>query len=106
MLSGLSEEQYLFGKEFGKIQSNVSYEANMKKLLSKRIDLWAVIEFTAYDLMRKNKVNPAIVKKPYCTDEISKEGTYLAFSRDTPDEIVEKFKKAENFIFYHLKVPI
>jgi polar amino acid transport system substrate-binding protein len=92
-------EQYLSEKGFRNIKPNSSYEANMKMLLTERIELWALVEFTAYDLMRKNNVNPTIVKKTYCMDEISRVGSYIAFSKDTPDEIVEKFKKA----YYKIK---
>lgn len=87
-------EEYLFGKGFVEIQPNNSHERNMKKLLFKRIELWAVDEFTGYYLLKKNNFDPKTIKKIYCIDEISTEGTYMAFSKDTPDEIVDKFKTA------------
>ncbi len=64
-------------------------------LLSERIDLWAVMEFTAPYLVKGLGHDPNnSIEIAYCLEETQANGAYRAFSRSTPDAVVEKFKAA------------
>ncbi len=93
-----SVEKYLLGNGFKlkkSIHPNTSLEANLKKLLADRIDLWAVMEFTAPYLARKNGLEPNdSLKQVYCIDDKIPNAGYLAFSKKTQHSLVEKFKQA------------
>jgi len=84
------------GFEVGKnIERASNYELNMKKLLKGRLDLWFCAEFVGNFLLKKHGYIPEeTVKKVYFLDEISGEGFYMAFSKSTSDDIVEKYKIA------------
>lgn len=87
-------EQYLKERSFV-VTSNSSHESNQKMLFSRRIDLWAVDELTAYFILRKNNnMSNQSIKKILCLEETSPGGVYLAFGSLTDDAIVEKFRKA------------
>ncbi|MBI2343683.1 MAG: transporter substrate-binding domain-containing protein [Deltaproteobacteria bacterium] len=91
------QEQYLLRRGFPrtKIQSNTTHEANFRKLLKHRIDLWAVLELTAYYLVRENHYDPeTTIEKVFCMEDLSVEGDYMAFSNKTADVVVEKFQRA------------
>ena len=91
------QEQYLIrhGFPISKIQSNTSHEANFKKLLKGRIDLWAVLELTAYYIVKCHNRDPGkTIQKVYCMKDLSVEGDFMAFSKNTPDDIVQRFRNA------------
>ncbi|OQX02274.1 MAG: hypothetical protein BWK80_58225 [Desulfobacteraceae bacterium IS3] len=91
-------ELYLLSKGFEKrknVRSDSTYPVNMEKLLGKLIDMWAIGELPAYSLLRGKGLDPSqTVRKVFLLEEISGEGLYMAFSKSTSDEIVEKFKTA------------
>lgn len=90
-------ELYLMEKGFEKkkhIDPNSSYEANLKKLIHRRVDLWAVVDLTAHYLVQSNQYPKNIIKEVYCLQEISTEGAYMAFSKNTPDALVDQFREA------------
>ncbi len=79
----------------GNIERGPNYELNMKKLLSGRIDLWFCAELVGNYLLKKHGYNPKeTVRKAYFMDDVVGDGFYMAFSKSTPDYIVEKFRKA------------
>jgi polar amino acid transport system substrate-binding protein len=76
------------------IEPNISYEANLNKLIYRRVDLWGVVDLTAHYLVQSNQYPKNIIKEVYYLKEISTEGAYMAFSKKTPDELVDQFRKA------------
>ncbi len=71
------------------------YEQGLKMLLAGRTDLWAANEFTAmYLLKKKGFRGDSGVRTVLKLTEVSAEGYYMAFSADTSDEVVDKFRKA------------
>ena len=94
-------EQYLMENGFKireHIEPNSSYEANLKKLVNKRVDLWGLVDLTAYYLVKSNHYPKSIIKEVYCLKGISSEGAYMAFSRNTPDALVDRFREALKII--------
>ena len=90
-------EQYLLENGFqirDQIEPNSSYEANLKKLISGRIDLWGVVDLTGYYLARSNQYPEDRIKEVYCLKDLSAEGAYMAFSKNTPDALVDRFRDA------------
>lgn len=90
-------ELYLKEKGFRireNIEPNSSYEANLKKLINERIDLWGVVDLTAHYLVHSNHYPKNIIKEVYCLKELSTEGAYMAFSKKTPDALVDRFREA------------
>jgi polar amino acid transport system substrate-binding protein len=90
-------EQFLKGSGFqirSHFEPNSSYEANLKKLINGRVDLWGVVDLTAHYLVRSNHYPDNTIKEVYCLKEISKEGAYMAFSLNTPDALVDQFRAA------------
>jgi polar amino acid transport system substrate-binding protein len=90
-------EQYLMHKGFQireQIEPNSSYEANLKKMISRRIDLWGVVDLTAHYLVQSDQYPKNIIKEVYCLTELSTEGAYMAFSKTTPDALVDQFREA------------
>ncbi len=91
-------EQYLISQGFVKgenVMPSNKYLSGFRKLLKDRIDLWAVPELTAYYLVKQEGYAPdKILRKVYLLDQISTEGYYMAFGKNTSDHIVEKFREA------------
>ena len=87
-------DQFFKGKGFKNIRSGNSYEQNFTKLLKKRIDLWAMAELVAYHIVKKLGNSSNIIKKVYYLEEVSKSKYYMAFSKNTPDDIVNKVRNA------------
>jgi len=89
---------YLIKKGFvvGKnIDHANNYELNMKKLIGGRLDLWFSAELVANFLLKKNGYFPQnTIRNVYFLDEISGEGLYVAFSKKTPKQIVDRYQAA------------
>lgn len=86
---------YLHEKGLGKnLQPTASIRENYLKLKSNRIDLWSSNELTAAYIIKSEGDNPAIIKKAYELDELPINGYFMAFSMDTADEIVDRFRMA------------
>ena len=91
-------EQYLLAKHFsvGKnLQSNNKYAYNYEKLKLGRVDLWISIELNARYLMRQAGDTPDKVAVPVLRLPDLGEGTglHMAFSAQTSDAIVERFRQ-------------
>ncbi len=67
--------------------------ANAKKLASNRIDLFPIDEFAMVALYKREGLDPASVAKVFKLEALSA-GLYMAFSKQTPDEVVRKCKAA------------
>ena len=91
-------EQYLLSKDFvvGKnLQSNNKYAYNYEKFKLGRVDLWISIELNARYLIRQagddpEKVAVPVLKLPDLGEGV---GLHMAFSPQTSDAIVERFRK-------------
>lgn len=90
-------EQYLLSRGFqnGKnLQSNVRNELNFEKLQQGRIDLWIMNRLTAYHLVRQAGHAPEkTLHQALHVDELNNQGYYMAFGAQTPDVMVEQFRK-------------
>jgi polar amino acid transport system substrate-binding protein len=99
-------EQYLTAKGFvlGKnLQSSNKYEYNYEKLKLGRVDLWVSIELNALYLMRQAGDEPEkMIKRVLSLPDLGGEGgLYMAFSRNTPDDLVERFRQALETIHHN-----
>ena len=87
----------------------MKYELNYQKLKMGRVDLWIMSELTARHLARRAGDDPAkTLAKVYHIADLSSEGYYMAFGRQTPDATVARFRNAlesikRNGIFDALK---
>lgn len=91
-------EQYLLARGFKighNLQSNNKYAYNYEKLKLGRVDLWISIELNALYLIRQAGEDPAKVVQPVLSlpDLGSGGGLNMAFSRQTPDALVERFRQ-------------
>ena len=92
-------EQYLIGNGFvigQNLQSSNRYEHNYEKLKAGRVDLWISNELNAHYLVRQASGNPNDFAVPQLSlDDLGgANGLCMAFSHNTPDEVVERFRKA------------
>lgn len=91
-------EQYLVDKGFvvgQNLQSSNKYEHNYEKLKAGRVDLWISNELNAHYLVRQASGNPDETAVPQLSlDDLGADGLWMAFSRSTPDEVVERFRQA------------
>lgn len=91
-------EQYLVSKGFavGKnLQSNNKYAYNYEKFKLGRVDLWISIELNATYLIRQAGENPIEEVVPVLSlpDLGNGEGLNMAFSPQTSDAVVERFRQ-------------
>jgi polar amino acid transport system substrate-binding protein len=84
--------QHLQGLGF-KLQIVDTDLLNLKKLNQKRIDLFPIDILACVYLLKKNKFDPKNYEKTIKVEELSS-GLYMAFSKQTDDATVKKFKKA------------
>lgn len=92
-------EQYLIDKGFAigrNLQSSNRYEHNYEKLKAGRVDLWISNELNAHYLVRHASGNSAetAVAQLNLDDLGGANGLCMAFSRNTSDEVVERFRQA------------
>lgn len=66
---------------------------NSKKLAVNRIDLFPIDEAALIALYKREGLDPDSVVKAFKLDDLSS-GLYMAFSKQTPDEVVNKCKVA------------
>ena len=76
------------------IEPNSSFEANFKKLTNQRIDLWGVADLAAHYIAQSNRYPKSIIKEVYYLKTLSAGGAYMAFSKNTPDDLVDRFREA------------
>ncbi|MBF0205219.1 MAG: ABC transporter substrate-binding protein [Desulfamplus sp.] len=86
-------EQFLKKEGFTNLDSVPKDELNLKKLLAGRISLWAASPI-AVSFAGKKLGIPIDGIEPVFT--IMKKGLFIAFNKDTPDDIVNKWTKAYN----------
>lgn len=71
----------------------IADSANAKKLATQRIDLFPIDELAQVALYRREGLDPASVVKVFKLEALSA-GLYMAFSKQTPDDLVRKCKAA------------
>lgn len=64
---------------------------NIRKLFEKRIDMFPIDELAASFLAKQEKLDFTKIEKVFFLKDLSA-GLYMAFSKNTPDEIVNKCK--------------
>ncbi len=90
-------EQFLIEHGFDpqrNLQSSNKYEHNYEKLKLGRVDLWISNDFVAEYLARRAGDDPASLHAELRLQELGGDGLYMAFSRNTPDELVERCRRA------------
>ena len=92
-------EQYLVSKGFAigrNLQSSNRYELNYEKLRLGRVDLWVANGLVAPYLARRAGDDPAraLVRVMPLPDLGGNDGLYMAFSLNTPDATVARFRAA------------
>lgn len=91
-------EQFLLSRGFVKgknLQASVRNERNYEKLRLGHIDLWIMNRLTAYHLVRQAGQDPEkMLHKALAIPELSSQDYYMAFGNQTPDAMVESFRKA------------
>ena len=76
-----------------KIQLVADREQNWKKLKAGRIDLWCTEKLSAQYTIKTLKDDPEQIKPVALYKKVSGHSLYMAFSRQTDDMLVEKFRK-------------
>jgi len=92
-------EQYLIDKGFvigRNLQSSNKYEHNYEKLKAGRVNLWISNELNAHYLVRQASGNAddSAIPQLRLDDLGGANGLCMAFSRNTPDDVVERFRQA------------
>jgi len=84
---------YLKSKGFDNITVSDTDEDSIKILVRKRVDLIPFAELSFVFSVRKLGYDPSDFEKVCFIKDLS-EGLYMAFSKETPDILVERFKNA------------
>jgi len=92
------QEKYLISKGFKKNEQIITvnqHKQNFDLLMKERIDLWASVELTASYIAKVNNHSyDKLLEKRFCFENLSTEGTYMAFSKKTDPALIDRFKKA------------
>jgi polar amino acid transport system substrate-binding protein len=86
-----AEEQYLKSLNFGNLERSNSFEANLRKLLAGRVDLWLHFEPGLTELFEKVGIQRDKVRREVV---IGKRYLYIAASRKTSPETVTRWREA------------
>ena len=84
-----AEEQYLLSLGFSNIESTNSFEANPRKLLAGRIDLWLHFDPGLPELLAENGIAPDGIRKEL---SIGRRDLYIAASKETAPETVRLWR--------------
>jgi len=92
-----ASEQMLIAEHFvigANLQSSGKYALSYEKLKEGRVDLWATTDLNAYYLARQAGDDPArLLEHSLALRELDGDGLAIAFSANTPDELVERVRK-------------
>ena len=96
-INGDAREQYLEAKGFVKgihLHGNALPKTTYEKLKLGRVDLWAMSEIVALDLVRRDGSDPEqMLVRALPLSELGSGGSYVAFGAKTDDQLVERFRK-------------
>jgi polar amino acid transport system substrate-binding protein len=87
-------DQYLTEQNFPYIDKANTNDANLKRLVMGRVDLWPMSEYTANYLLKMNGQDAAILKKVFELKGFAGGDQYMAVSNLTDKSIVEKLQSA------------
>jgi polar amino acid transport system substrate-binding protein len=85
--------KYLEGKGFNIETVNYLEELNIRMLVNGRLDLTPFTDLAFFHRITEIGLSSDLFEPAYYLDEVSKD-FYAAFSKDTPDALVDKVKKA------------
>jgi len=88
--------QHLRAEGFTKFDAATKPEANLKKLLNGRNDLWYSSNATAFGNCRKLKLKSCDVKPVIV---LKNTFMYIAFNKGTPDIVIQSWQKAYDDLF-------
>jgi polar amino acid transport system substrate-binding protein len=96
-INGDAREQYMETKGFVKgrqLQGNSNPKTTYEKLKLGRVDLWAMSEMVATDIVRRDGGDPSqVLVRALQLTELGSGGSYMAFGPNTDDQLVERFRK-------------
>lgn len=96
-INGDVREQYLESKGFVKgrqLHANALPKTIYEKLKLGRIDLWAMSDIVATDIVRREGGDPTkVLARVLQLTELGSGGSYMAFGPKTDDQLVERFRK-------------
>ncbi len=96
-INGDAREQFLESKGFVKglhLHGNATPKTTYEKLKLGRVDLWAMSEIVALDLVRREGSDPEqVLVRVLPLTELGSGGSYMAFGPRTDDQLVERFRK-------------
>ena len=91
LVHGYSVEKHLRQRGFTNIDTiGASEKTNPLKLMQGRIDLWATVDLVGIYNAKLQGINPEDIKIVYVI--IKDQHKYIAFSKQVPDEIVQKWQ--------------
>ncbi|MBW2545397.1 MAG: transporter substrate-binding domain-containing protein [Deltaproteobacteria bacterium] len=91
LVQGYSVEKHLRERGFTNIDTmGASEKTNPVKLMKGRIDLWATVDLVGIYNAKLQGINPEDMKIVYVV--IKDQHKYIAFSKQVPDEIVQKWQ--------------
>jgi polar amino acid transport system substrate-binding protein len=96
-INGDAREQYLESKGFVKglqLHGNAMPRTTYDKLKLGRVDLWAMSEMVAMDIVRRDGGDPEqVLERALHLAELGSGGSYMAFGPRTDEALVERFRK-------------
>jgi polar amino acid transport system substrate-binding protein len=96
-INGDAREQYLESKGFVKgrqLHGNAQPKTNYEKLKLGRVDLWAMSDMVATDIVRREGGDPSrVLVRALQLTELGSGGSYMAFGPKTDDLLVERFRR-------------
>ncbi len=81
-------EQFLKKRGFKNLVSVIDNRENVKKLASGKIDLWIINNLTGKHMIQEAGLTDKIEK----LFDVQKDYMYMAFSKDTPDSVIQKWQ--------------
>ncbi len=83
-------ELLLKQKGFTNLRTAADNRSNLENLIDGKIDLWIINELTGNQMARETG-QANLIKKVF---EVEKEFMYIAFSKSTPDEVIQQWQQA------------
>ena len=93
VVRGWAGQKYLEKNGFKHLQKVAGSDLNIKKLINGRVDLIEDYDANLIFRMKRLGLDPNLVEQVYFNTEISGQ-LYAVLSKNTPDDVVKKFKDA------------
>ncbi len=85
--------QYLVGNGFNNLLVSAKWNDNIVRLLNRQVDIVTLADFSLLPMCEEMAINCSSLERVYQLDELST-GLYMAFSKATPDAVVERTRAA------------